>query len=396
MTAPGRYRTLLEHIEVHRYFMGLEVHRKVPYQKAVTHWYDTIYRPVTDVIRALNALKDFPGRTETDLYVWISEHRAEVEKALGWEIKTEAAAADLVGQFSPRAQRRLARLTERLVDALTPDELERGPAPGTWRRKRASLHHDDCMFADILVLVSGQESSWNAVAQAIEIACREEARLLGLHVVRSQAEVASDRVRDLQAEFSRHCKARGIPGWLAVEVGRVARKTCERAQWADLVVMEVAHPPAPRPIAKLGSGFRTLIRRCSTPVLAIPGSFSPLSRPLLAYDGSPKSEEALYIATYLAARGQVPLVIVTIVEGGSVTPDALAEAELYARARGVQATLVQEYGQVPDVILRAATEYQSDLILMGGYGHGPMAEVVLGSAVDEVLRSSQQPILICR
>ena len=65
-------------------------------------------------------------------------------------------------------------------------------------------------------------------------------------------------------------------------------------------------------------------------------------------------------------------------------------------ARGVQATLVQEYGQVPDVVLRAAKEYESDLILMGGYGHGPMVEVVLGSAVDQVLRSSRQPVLICR
>ena len=37
-----------------------------------------------------------------------------------------------------------------------------------------------------------------------------------------------------------------------------------------------------------------------------------------------------------------------------------------------------------------------DLILMGGYGYGPVAEVVLGSAVDGVLRASSQPVLICR
>jgi nucleotide-binding universal stress UspA family protein len=396
MTVPGRYGTLLEHIEVHRYFMGLELQREIDYQEAVGHWYDTTYRPVTDVIQEQNALRDLPGRTETDLYVWISEHRAELEKALGWEIKTETAAADLVEQFSPRAQRRLARLTGRLVDALTPDEMEGGPTPGTWRRERLALRHDDCMFADILVLVSGQESGWNAVAQAISVACREEARLLGLHVVRSAVEAESDRVQGLRAEFSRQCEAQGIPGRLAVEVGRVARKTCERAHWADLVIMDLAHPPAPRPMAKLGSGFRTLIRRCSTPVLAVPGAFSPVSRPLLAYDGSPKAREALYVAAYLAARSQAPLVIVTVLEGGSVTPDTLAEAGTYAEARGVQATLVQEYGQVPDVVLRAAKEYESDLILMGGYGHGPMFEVVLGSAVDGVLRASRQPVLICR
>jgi nucleotide-binding universal stress UspA family protein len=396
MTAPGQYRILLEHIEIHRYFMGLEQQEGIDYEQAVTHWYDTIYRPVIDVIREQDVLRAFPGRRETDLYVWISKHRTELENALDWEIKTEAATADLVEQFSPRAQRRLARLAEKLVHAVTPHELESGPATGTWRRERLALRHDDCLFADILVLVSGHERGWEAVAQATEIACREEARLLGLHVVHSEAEAESERVQALQAEFSRHCQALGVSGRLAVDVGQVARKTCERAHWADLVVMGLSHPPAPQPLAKLGSGFRILVRRCPTPVLAVPGAFSPLKRPLLVYDGSPKAKEALYIATYLAARNQVPLVVITVVEGGYVTPDALAEAGEYLEARGIQATLVQEHGPVPDLILRAAEEYQCDLLLMGGYGHSPMFEVVLGSVVDEVLRSSWQPVLICR
>jgi nucleotide-binding universal stress UspA family protein len=34
--------------------------------------------------------------------------------------------------------------------------------------------------------------------------------------------------------------------------------------------------------------------------------------------------------------------------------------------------------------------------VMGGYGFGPMLEVVLGSTVDEVLRTSRRPVLICR
>jgi len=33
---------------------------------------------------------------------------------------------------------------------------------------------------------------------------------------------------------------------------------------------------------------------------------------------------------------------------------------------------------------------------MGGYGLSPVLEVVLGSGVDQVLRTSRQPMLICR
>jgi nucleotide-binding universal stress UspA family protein len=33
---------------------------------------------------------------------------------------------------------------------------------------------------------------------------------------------------------------------------------------------------------------------------------------------------------------------------------------------------------------------------MGGYGFNPALEIVLGSTVDEVLRTGQLPVLICR
>jgi nucleotide-binding universal stress UspA family protein len=48
------------------------------------------------------------------------------------------------------------------------------------------------------------------------------------------------------------------------------------------------------------------------------------------------------------------------------------------------------------VIVRTAEAHECDLIIMGGYGFNPVMEIALGSAVDEVLRTSRQPILICR
>jgi nucleotide-binding universal stress UspA family protein len=51
---------------------------------------------------------------------------------------------------------------------------------------------------------------------------------------------------------------------------------------------------------------------------------------------------------------------------------------------------------VDEVILEAAQEHGSNLILMGGYGHSPVIEAMLGSVVDSVLRASQQPVLVCR
>jgi nucleotide-binding universal stress UspA family protein len=74
----------------------------------------------------------------------------------------------------------------------------------------------------------------------------------------------------------------------------------------------------------------------------------------------------------------------------------LDEAGNYLENHGVRATLVQKDGPVAQAILETAGEYDNDLILMGGYGYRLVREVVLGSAVDAVLRASQQPVLICQ
>ena len=407
VTVPGQYPLLEEHIGVHRYFMGLEQQREIPYEEAVAHWYDTVYLPVVEVIRERGILRDFPGRTEADLYLWLAEHRAQLEAELGWQIRPEAAAADLVTRFSRKLQRVVARVREKALDVVTPDELEAGPGPGQWRRERFEARHHDRLFADILVAINGEEAGWQALEQALELARREGARLHGLHVLPSEVQAQSEEALALQAEFSQRCQTAGVSGRLALEVGKVPRKICERATWTDLVVLSLTYPPAPQLMARLGSGLRTVIRRCSRPLLAVPTSAScpPLSSPpmggkeggaLLAYDGSPKADEALFVATYVAGSWAIPLVVVTVMEGDRATGQALARARQYLETHGVQATCVEESGPVAEAVLRTADEHQSDLIIMGGYGSSPVLEVVLGGAVDQVLRASRRPMLICR
>ncbi len=396
VTAPGQYRVLEEHIAVHRYFMGLEQGREIPYDEAVAHWYDEVYWPVVQAIRQRGILRDFPDRTETDLYLWLSEHRAELEEELGWEISTEDAAADLAAQFGSRRQHLIARVSERLLDAVTPDELEGGPSPGQWREERLAARRDDRLFADVLVAVNGQETGWRALEQALEVARREGARLRGLHVTPSEEQRESEEARAVQAEFDRRCQAAGIPGKLVLEVGKVPREICRRARWTDLVVLSLSYPPPPQAMARLGSGLSNLLRRCPRPVLAVPRFSSRLSCALLAYDGSAKADEALFVAAYLSGRWNIPLAVVTVIEPGRTTLDTLARAEEYLGTHGVQAEFVKESGPVAEAVLNAADQHESDLIVMGGYGHSPVLEVVLGSAVDEVLRASRRPMLICR
>jgi nucleotide-binding universal stress UspA family protein len=52
--------------------------------------------------------------------------------------------------------------------------------------------------------------------------------------------------------------------------------------------------------------------------------------------------------------------------------------------------------QVARAILDTARARDSELILIDGYGNRPLLEAVLGGTVDQVLRESDRPVLICR
>jgi hypothetical protein len=73
-TILGGYDRLIEHIAVHRYFMGMERGEEVSTEEAVQHWYETIYRPVVGVVEESLILEEFKDRTASDLYLWVMDH----------------------------------------------------------------------------------------------------------------------------------------------------------------------------------------------------------------------------------------------------------------------------------------------------------------------------------
>jgi nucleotide-binding universal stress UspA family protein len=279
---------------------------------------------------------------------------------------------------------------------MVPKELKPGPATGQWRESKLAARYGDRLFADLLVPVSGEPAGWLALEQALMVARQERAELHGLHVVATEVQRESEEARAVQAEFTRRCEAAGVSGTLAVEAGEVATTICRLAPLTDLVVLNLSYPPAPQALARLGSGFRTILHRCPRPVLAVPRTVTSFGRVLLAYDGSPKAHEALFVAAYLAETWGAQLSVVTVKED-SVTSETLAPAREYLDLHEVKAAFIErEREPVSVAILLTAEEQQSDLIVIGGYGSGPVLDVVLGSAVDQVLRESRRPMLICR
>ncbi|MGB8980781.1 MAG: universal stress protein [Anaerolineales bacterium] len=371
ITIPGGYQKLLDDICV----FGCPGEANGPLQDSAASWYNEIYLPFAEAIRERDMMRWFPDRTITDLYIWMSEHREELEKELGWNIRPEAAAEAVVQQKNRRATSAETKV-------------------GSWRKARLINRYSEHLFRDILVPVGRTPESWDALAQAISIAQREDANILGMHTTGTESELSESEAAALQDRFNQMCEKENVRGRLAIEVGEPTQKILERSALTDLIVLKIAHPPSTG-IRVIASNIRTLIMRASRPVLAIPGRVSSLQHVLLAFDGSPKSQEALFVATYITEQWKTKLSILTAPDDKVAKGSARDFARNYLEFNEIEADfIIKKYSA--RTLKSTADELNADLIVMGSYGARILKHITVGSSINFLLRESQIPILICR
>lgn len=97
---PGQYERLQEHISAHRWYLGEQQGKDIPYEEAVISWYQSVYLMLVEIIRELDIMVDFPDRTETDLYLWIISHQWYLRETLGAELPVEQVAGQLAESYS--------------------------------------------------------------------------------------------------------------------------------------------------------------------------------------------------------------------------------------------------------------------------------------------------------
>lgn len=134
----------------------------------------------------------------------------------------------------------------------------------------------------------------------------------------------------------------------------------------------------------------------------------PVATILHPTDFSEPSEFAFRLACALARDYDARLVLLyvtpppmVIYAGGPVPPDPgpnLEEAqqklrELEGQAGHVRVESLAMEGDPVDMIVRAAAETHSDLIVMGTHGRTALARLLLGSVAEAVLRKAPCPVL---
>ena len=134
LTRPGGYRSLQQHVEIHQFYMGLRSRYYPTLSEAAADWYQNVYLPVVERIRASGTLKHFPGRTEADLYLWIAENRARLQMRYGGADEAQDAVDDFALEHQrPTLRSRFRAFARRLFPRRPPSEPE-PPSPETPNR----------------------------------------------------------------------------------------------------------------------------------------------------------------------------------------------------------------------------------------------------------------------
>ena len=168
------------------------------------------------------------------------------------------------------------------------------------------------------------------------------------------------------------------------------------ARYADLVVAAQPEPGDGRARALAGE----LVLSVGRPVLFVPyaGRFTTLGkRILVAWNASREAARAVSDALPLLARADsVQLVAFDPVSADHGEVPA-ADVALYLARHGVKATAVRQSAPGLDIgaqILSRAADTGADLIVMGGYGHSRLRELVLGGATRSMLEAMTVPVLM--
>lgn len=137
------------------------------------------------------------------------------------------------------------------------------------------------------------------------------------------------------------------------------------------------------------------------PALVVPAAWAgplPPKRALVAWDGSREAARAAGDAVPLLKQAE-EVVVLTVdphraAARFSDQPGAGMSTFLTRHGAKARVKQVNASGGIADTILAQVSEEKADLLVMGGYGHSRVRELLFGGVTRSILESTTTPILL--
>ncbi len=114
-TTGGRYPEIQAQIEELRQKLEFIDEREVSLEEAADAWYELIYLPAVQIINESGLLDAFPGRTEADLFAWLSIHRDRLRENYGEFENLSDLAQSLMNKYREKPMARMSRKMRHLL-----------------------------------------------------------------------------------------------------------------------------------------------------------------------------------------------------------------------------------------------------------------------------------------
>jgi nucleotide-binding universal stress UspA family protein len=213
---------------------------------------------------------------------------------------------------------------------------------------------------------------------------------------RQEAEAERKKVEARVARFDGGCELRSAEA-LSRDLGRVA---AVHARYADVAVMTRPHDGAGGELRE--EIVEGVLFHSGRPALIAPPNWKGGTigqRVVVAWDASREATRALSEArALLGASAQITVVTVDAkpkMFGHGDQPGANIAAHLARRGLKADVRNIDSMGrQASLAILEEANTLQADLVVMGGYAHARLRELMFGGATRELLRAANVPLLM--
>lgn len=272
-------------------------------------------------------------------------------------------------------------------------------------------------YKTILVHIDDTSRSPYRIKLAAELALKHKAHLTGLAdtgVTRfiyqdgningvdpgllSHLDYLRERATQNVADFKTQVASLGVTSFSSeITQDDASGGSALRARYCDLVIIGQTNPDETSPVV-MDDFPEYMIINSGRPVIIIPysGEFNNIgTRPALAWDGSRAATRAVTDAIPLLREAElVNIVIVnptSDVHGGQ--PGAAISAYLGRHGVKSAVSIHQTKAEIGNALLSIATDLNSDLLVMGGYGHSRFREMIMGGATRTILKNMTIPAL---
>lgn len=213
----------------------------------------------------------------------------------------------------------------------------------------------------------------------------------------TRAKIATKRGQAILDDAEERLRAAGVAEVSTEQRHERLSDSIEKHQKAaDLVVLGKRGNHADSAKGHLGSNLERVIRSCQHPVLVAAREQRNMKRFIIAYDGGPSAEKAVaYAAANPLLKGMECRLI--YIDGGNAKITAKLEAaEATLKNAGYTVSTEIQTGEPETIISEAVKQYDTDLLVMGAYGHSRIRQFFVGSTTTEMIRRVKISILLFR